>query len=785
MLEFAKTISTGAVEEKGCEKNLILACHLPYMTPISDGILMLRDGELMASFTVEGICSATSDEATMAILSEAMSKLIAQQKGDVSLYIHRISTHTAPIMSQMTEGSFIEEIDNIWQDYIATIGLQQRTKMITLVIRPSTASSFLSRYFGDRSDNLRADIAKRTERLEQVVSTFIKTLSKTKPTRLTVSSGEWLGHLRSLINGKFSPFAPGAKFTVLADLIADTEVFFQKDTFTILDSDRIDKRFGAVITLKDYPSETFAGIFDKLNLPFNMVVTQSFKPTDSVSAQNRISLVRRQMGAADDAAVSLRLQLEEAEDDVASGRSTFGNHSATVTLFCSSIEELNLAVTLVSRAVQESGGVSVRESMAARAAYFSQHPGNLSYRTRPSLISSRNFSDMAALHGSPSGRPAEQSPWGDAVTILPTAEGETYRLNFHLAGALDERTVGHTLVLGQTGSGKTLGTAFLLSQAVRLNPRIIVFDKDRGFEMAIRAMGGSYSAVRMGEDTGFNPFRAETDDRGIAWLVEWISTLASFGGNQLDTTQVEAITAAVQSNGSAEPVLQNFCNFRSQLRATDDDGEIHSRLSRWDEGGQFGWLFGGKENDPLKFDNKIVGFDLTEIFDNDIVRTAWLSYVFRRIERLVEDEEPTLLVLDEAWKLLDDPYFEKRLKDWMLTLRKKNVVLILLTQRVSHINESAAGNSILESAVTRLIYPSSFNTRKELAPLSLNDNEVSFLTSSNVGNHLALFVSGEDSVVVDLDLSVLGGGLDVLGGGSGKKATSCWRDNPEFWKDHM
>ena len=86
------------------------------------------------------------------------------------------------------------------------------------------------------------------------------------------------------------------------------------------------------------------------------------------------------------------------------------------------------------------------------------------------------------------------------------------------------------------------------------------------------------------------------------------------------------------------------------------------------------------------------GFDLTEVLDIPNVRTAWLSYVFRRIERTIEDGRPTLVVLDEAWKLLDDAYFQSRLKDWMLTMRKKNVAVIMLTQRVSHIAESRAGS---------------------------------------------------------------------------------------------
>jgi type IV secretion system protein VirB4 len=67
-----------------------------------------------------------------------------------------------------------------------------------------------------------------------------------------------------------------------------------------------------------------------------------------------------------------------------------------------------------------------------------------------------------------------------------------YRFNFHDKGERGaEPSAGHTLVLGRTGSGKTLGTAFLMAQARRVHARILVIDKDRGLEMAVRAFGGS------------------------------------------------------------------------------------------------------------------------------------------------------------------------------------------------------------------------------------------------------------------------------------------------------
>lgn len=380
------------------------------------------------------------------------------------------------------------------------------------------------------------------------------------------------------------------------------------------------------------------------------------------------------------------------------------------------------------------------------------------------MISSACFADFAALHTSGRGLAPGTEPWGAPITILPTETGEPYRFSFHLPGAPGDQTVGHTLVIGRTGSGKTLGTAFLLAQAQRVRPRIIAFDKDRGLESALRALGGSYSAVQIGVGTGFNPFRSEADLRGVGWLTDWLGALLTHDAPPLTPMQSEALSQAARSNADSDPYLQTLGHFRSQLTSVDDAGDLYTRMGQWDDG-KYHWLFSGAGIDPLTFDSRITAFDLTEIFDSPAVRTAWLSYVFRRIERTVEDGQPTIIVLDEAWKMLDDEYFQSRLKDWMLTMRKKNVVVVMLTQRVSHIAESRAGGSIFESTVTQILFPTSKNSASELAPLGLTNREEAFLCTSAAGARTALVRSGDGSTVVDFDLSVLGPMLGTLGAG--------------------
>jgi len=780
VLEAPATHAIRGMRDRHRDHGEMLVSGLPYLSVVDDVTLMLRNGDLMASFTVEGINADTIDSRHTTELCNALSRFIAQQRADVGYYVHRISVETQPSMPPVIGYPFNEEIDRRWQDYLQTVGLRDRVTVVTLVIRPPRKIMKFLSMFGGKDVHSREEVAARALRLDQMINTCMVGINEAKPNRLSLSGGRWLGLLRTIIDGSDGRLVPGTKFVPVADLLATSQITFRGRVFECEGAAPGHRRFGTIISIKDYPSDTYPGILDRLNLPYDTIVTQSFTPIDAITAQGKISRVRKQMQAAEDAAVSLLAQLDDAEDDVASGRVVFGDHHCSIALFCESLKELEGAMAHVTRAMQDAGAAIVRESFSARAVYFAQHPGNFAYRTRPAMISSQNFAQLCALHGLSKGNPPEKCPWGDAITIFPTARGETFRFNFHLPGKHDQRTVGHSLVLGQTGSGKTLGTAFLISQAQRLNVRTILFDKDNGFEMAVRAMGGRYSAVRMGEDTGFNPMRAESDARGAAWLTDWLSALADHDGGKLNPIQIHALNDAVLANGTADSRLQNFEQFRSQLRATDDDGDLYNRLGRWDETGQFGWLFGGKGSDSLGFDNRLTAFDLTEIFDNDIVRTAWLSYAFRRVERLVEDEHPTLLVLDEAWKLLDDPYFEARLKDWMLTMRKKNVAVVLLTQRVSHIKNSRAGDAILESAVTRLIYPSAFNTEAELAPLHLTPTESEFLQISNVDNHFVLLKSGADSVVLDFDLRGIGKGLDILGGGRGEKAPPGWRDRPDF-----
>ena len=175
---------------------------------------------------------------------------------------------------------------------------------------------------------------------------------------------------------------------------------------------------------------------------------------------------------------------------------------------------------------------------------------------------------------------------------------------------------------------------------------------------------------------------------------------------------------------------------------------------------------------------------MTEILDMTTERMAVLSYIFRQIERVVEDRRPTIIVLDEAWKLLDDPYFGARLENWLVTLRKMNCVVIMMTQYPSQLRDSRVGKTIVETVPTQILFPNDRATVADYDFLRVNSKEAALLVQPTIGQRIALVRSAGDSVFVDADLSALGDLLPILGGGATGEARvpADWRSNPDFWR---
>ena len=118
---------------------------------------------------------------------------------------------------------------------------------------------------------------------------------------------------------------------------------------------------------------------------------------------------------------------------------------------------------------------------------------------------------MAPFHNYPTGR-ASGNHWGDALALLCTSARSPYHFSLHASDPADpdggsRKDTGHTFICGPTGSGKTVFIGFLMTLLARQGATQVMFDKDRGLEILVRALGGEYLPLRNGVPTGFNPLQ--------------------------------------------------------------------------------------------------------------------------------------------------------------------------------------------------------------------------------------------------------------------------------------
>jgi type IV secretion system protein VirB4 len=508
-----------------------------------------------------------------------------------------------------------------------------------------------------------------------------------------------------------------------------------------------------MISVKDYSPETTAGMLDGLlALPFEFVMTQSFAFEGRQKAVDKLDTTRRKYATSDDSQL-LQSQLVDAKDQVQAGLVAFGRHHLTLQVKSRTVEELDENVSRAMTAFTNAGIITVREDMNLEAAYWAQLPGNFSYIARSAGISSINFSALASLHDYPYGKESGNH-WGDCVTTFETAAGTPFHFNFHVGD------LGNFTVIGPSGSGKTVLLGFLLSQAQKFRPKSIFFDKDRGAEILIRAIGGTYGLIDPGVPTGFNPLQLPKSDENKAFLLDWIKSLL---GRPTSATEDKILVKAIAENFEQEAEAKNLHVFSELVLGQSRDESLAADLQKWHGDGEYAWLF-DNEVDTLSLDARVIAFDLTSILDAPIIRTPTLLYMFHRV-RMALDGSKSLIFIDEGWKALDDEVFANKIKDWLKTIRKMNGVIGFGSQSASDAANSSIADSLIEQCPTQIFMPNGKPKSEDYrGAFALTESEFRVVKESGVGSRQFLVKQGQASAVAKLNLAGMDDEIAVLSG---------------------
>lgn len=776
-------VAAGIISQRGLLKNGFM--HVPYVSLVNDTTVRLRDNSLMQCIRVDGLNAATTTDAELDSMKVGFAGVLAQMGGDFTVYTHKISRKVdlTVDLEPLKANDFASAVDARWRDGLK--GRELRDCSLTIsIIRTGRLKKSVGIFQKATSLMNGPSDARDLEMLYEVVR-FMQSAIGTKNTRiLSAKSGDLLGFLGSVQTADERPIFPSGSLNVIADDVLSDRVTFTKEGFCLEDGPLGD-RYGQIRALKTYPPQSWVTIFDEFALPCDYVICQSFSPMGNNAAADLINTKRRIMSSTADVRAQAGEQLAALHERVLVQDVALGNHHFTITLIDQTEDRVRNLMSDLEGVAVNAGARLVKDSLVKKAHYFAQFPGNLATRSRMNIITNTHFADYASLHRTPLGKTPKELPWGTPIAVFPTSHGSSYRFSFHRRGSSEgEPPAGHSLILGETGSGKTVLASFLMAQARRTDTRVFVFDYRRGLEMVTRALGGNYSVVESGTPTGLNPLWVETDDEGVSWLTDWLTNILSPNG-ELSAMQTRSILENVRRNADASPNLRKWETFAKQFASTDDKGQVQSLISEWARGGRFGWVFGETLEDTFSLDGDVVGFDLTQILDaqSDRERTAVLSYIFRRIERQMLDRKRTIVLIDEAWKAIDNPYFATVIEGWLATLRKQNAVVVMLTQNASQLARSKVGERVFSFFPTQILFPDGKSSVDDYKALRLNAAELDLVTSRSAGRNF-LLRDDENSVVLDGDMSSLGDYLHILGGGSAGLSVvgSDFRDKPDFWR---
>lgn len=762
--------------------------HIPYAAHVAPEVVKTAFGDYLQVFRLAGASFESADIEQLNVWHEKLNVLWRNVAGPgISLWSHIIRRRETPGSCEAVSDGFAAALHARYTSRLAGEILMVNELYLAVLYRPAAGrtAGLLSGLIGRlKPGSPRLETADALEVCRKLAQALCASLARYEPESLRCyqDSGRWysslLEYLALLANGERQrmPLPRGP----LSAALATTRVCFGAEVVEYRAA--TGTRVGAILAIKEYPTPSIAGMLDRLlSAPFAFVLTQSFAFLSKASGQALLTRQINRMANAGDFAVSQAKELGEALDALTSNEFVMGDHHFTLQVLTAPDEvsegrppeerlrTLNDCVAQARALLADTGMTVAREDLALEAAFWAQLPGNFQLRPRKAPITSRNLAAMVPFHNFPPGR-ATGNHWGEALALFPTRAHSAYYFSLHASDPSDgdsRRDAGHTFICGPTGSGKTVLIGFLVAMLARQGVTQVVLDKDRGLERLVRALGGEYLTLRNGFATGFNPLQLPTGPGHMEFLRGWLQLLARPRGvSPISVREQQDLDQALRGVLSLAPEKRRLSRLLEFLDPTDPEG-LYARLGRWCEAadGPYAWAFdnpgdsvtGRLEGQP------VIGFDVTEFLDNDMVRSPVTMYLFHLVRQML-DGRRLVCWMDEFWRLLQDPAFENFAKDGPKTWRKLNGVMCLATQSAGDVLDSPISRTIIEQTPTKIFFPNADAAPEEYTTgFGLTHRELALIKEElEPGARAFLVKQGHQSVVCRLDLSGFQSELEVL-----------------------
>lgn len=765
--------------------------YIPFAVHVTPTILKLREnGDLCATWRLHGTPFETASPQEIGDAKEQLINFLHAIRGTdqaepTAVWQHRVRRVSQERLDREFPSAFASEVDRQYWEGLQSQQVIRNELYFTLVLRPTQGATAAVKRLRTRSAEALLEFQAETiERFEVLCSQVdasvakyggerLKTYTRRSPTGNEITYSAALSFYGYLLNGVMEEVAIQQGF--INDYLCSSRIF-AGDRNAVVQLNHPDRRtFVGYLDLMDYPERSEPGMNNCLFFgDYEFIETQSFSFLSKREGLDALKLQRNRLVSSGEGSEQQIADMELAMEDVRNGRVFMGEYHYTLGVHGDSVADVQRAMAQARSSLQEDAGYKVSSvDVIPECAHFAQLPGNWAWRPREAKITSRNFACMAPLHNFEMGK-REGNPWGQAITMLATPSGQPFYFNWHESplgkDSQGKKLPGNTFICGQTGAGKSALMGFLLAQSTAVpDLRILFFDKDRGGEIMIRAMGGRYRQLKRGQPTGFNPFQWPATPDNVAFVEQLVMQCARRGDDDVLDVQLENQLLNAVRKVFQLPAMESR-RISAVLQFVGEDSELGQRLGKWcrthAKQGANSWVLDNARDTTDFTGCSVFGFDYTEFLDDPECGPIILSYILKAADTLLNGQ-PFIYVMEEFAKMVaaKSQTLVEFARDKQTTIRKLNGLGVFVTQSPSQVNKYPIGSTLREQSVTQIFLPNpAADYADYVEGFKLTDAEFALLKSLALDSRMFLVKQGHRTALCRLDLGHMSDALEIISG---------------------
>lgn len=378
----------------------------------------------------------------------------------------------------------------------------------------------------------------------------------------------------------------------------------------------------------------------------------------------------------------------------------------TVSVYAQEREECTRQISTLRTYMQSFDFAMGEERFVVLPSFWNSFP---LYPTAESIKNTFRFKTMAVeqaltfapIMGEWKGTSTFAKPGNGFGMLLQSRRGQLMSMDLY-----DSPTNYNGVIFASSGAGKSFLTQAMIMDYLSMGAKVWVIDVGRSYLKLAKLLKGSF--IEFGPESGIclNPFTGVKDiDEEVSLIQATIEKMAApeEGLDDYRRSRIEEAVKAVWGRLGTGSTITDVAEYltHQQDQRNVDMGNMLYRFTRF---GSEGYWFDGQANVDLT--NDLVVLELEELKGKKTLQQVVLMQLISNIQRemyLSNDGRPKILIIDEAWDLLDDPMVARFMEHAYRRFRKYGGSAIVVTQSIADLYKSDSGRAIAGNSAFKLI----------------------------------------------------------------------------------